>query len=136
MLERAAHRVNEFLPWTFKPWQMEKLARPLIAEAALADTADAHMVVVSLCHDRALPGWVMDWLEQWAARRRVQDAAVAAWDGRNGDILQADAAPELSVFALRHGLSFLSSDADVMEPDFALLSSNMREGDALLTGSD
>ncbi len=107
MLERAAHRADAALPWTVKPWRLDMLMPSLSADAALADAAEAHLILLVLRHPLLFPPWLRDWLAQWAARRQVQDAALALWDGGDGDTLPAAAAPDLSRFAERHGLSFI-----------------------------
>jgi hypothetical protein len=119
MFERAAHRADEVLRWTVKPWRFDMLMPSLSADAALADAADAHLVVLSLRHPLPLPAWVQDWLERWAARRQIQEAALAVWDGGNGDNHSVPAVPELSRFAGRHGLSFITRDAGSEEDETA-----------------
>jgi len=112
ILERAAHRADAVLVWTVKPWRLDMLMPSLSADAALTDAADAHLVVLSLRHPLPLPTWVSDWLDQWATRRQVQEAALAVWDGGNGDTLSCSAAPpELSDFARHHGLNFIIGNA-------------------------
>ncbi len=119
--ERAARRADDALSWNVKPWRLDLLESPLTAEAALADAADAHLVLLSLRHPSSLPAPVLDWLEQWAARRQVQDAALAVWDGGNGDALTASSASDISHFAERHGLSFILGDAAPVESDLPVL---------------
>lgn len=110
MLECAAHRADAALRWTVKPWRLDLL--PLTAEAALADAADAHLMLVVLRHPLFFPGWLLDWLEQWAAGRQVQDAALALLEAGNGGAILATAAPELSHFVERHGLNFIFGSAE------------------------
>jgi hypothetical protein len=112
MFERASHRVDVSLLWTVKPWRLDLLMLPLTANEALADAVEAHLMVLALCHPLLLPVWLKDWLTEWATRRQVQDAALAAWDGGNGDSLSAKVAPELLKFAEHHGLSFISGNLD------------------------
>jgi hypothetical protein len=107
ILERAAHRANAALPWTVKPWRLDLLMPSLSADAALTDAADAHLMLLVLRHSLSLPASLQNWLSQWASRRLVQDAALALWDGGNGDTLPAATASDLSRFAGRHGLSFI-----------------------------
>ncbi len=107
MLECAAHRADAALRWTVKPWRLDMLMPSLSGDAALADAADSHLMLLVLRYPLLLPAWLQDWLAQWAARRQVQNAALALWNGRNGDTLSATAAPQLSQFAERHGLSFI-----------------------------
>jgi hypothetical protein len=53
---------------------------------------------------------VLDWLEQWARGRQVEDAALAVYDGDESNALTATPSPELEQFAGRHGLSFILGD--------------------------
>jgi len=121
MFRSAAHRADQALPWTVKPWRLDLLNRPLTADAAMTDAADAHLVLFSLRRPSSFPAWVLKWLEQWAERRQVQDAALAVWDGGNGDTLSANATHALSQFADRHGLSFIFGDAGPVEDDLPVL---------------
>ena len=133
MFERAAHRADEVMRWTVKPWRLDMLMPSLSADAALTDAADAHLVVLSLRHPRPLPAWVPDWLERWAARRQIQEAALALWDGGNGDNHSVSAAPELSRFAGRHGLSFITRDAGLEEDETAAAAPSPHECQAPAT---
>jgi hypothetical protein len=124
----AAHRADEALPWSVKPWRLDLLNRPLTADAALTDAAEAHLVLFSLRRPSSFPAWVLEWLEQWAERRQVQDAALAVWDGGNGDTLSATAAHALTQFADRHGVSFIFGDAGPVEDDLPVLVCDLGEG--------
>jgi len=119
LFEQAAHRADDALRWIVKPWRLDMLARPLTADAALTDAADAHLLVLGLRQPLAVPGWLPAWLEQWAVYRQVQGAALAVWDEGHGGTLSAAAAPVLSQFAQRHGLSFISGDAAPAEDEDA-----------------
>jgi hypothetical protein len=133
MFERAAYRADEVLPWTVRPWRLDMLTAPLTADAALTDAAAAHVVLLSLRHPSSLSAWVLDWLEQWAAYRHVQDAALAVWDGGDGDTLSATATPELSQFAERHGLSLIFGGVRPAEDDTAGLALTLGEREVLMT---
>lgn len=133
MLDRSAHRADEVLSWTVKPWRLDMLEAPWTANSALTEAADAHLVLLSLCHPRSLPEWVLDWLEQWALRRRVQEAALAVWDSGNGGTLSAAPSPVLSEFAHRHNLSFIFGDADPSEDRSAVVARNLREREVFPT---
>ncbi len=106
---------------------------PGTANAALTDAEDAQLVLLSLCHPRSLPEWVLDWLDQWAVRRRVQEAALAVWDGGNAGTLSAAPSAVLAEFAHRHGLSFIFGDADPSEDRSAVVARNLREREVFPT---
>ena len=106
-LERAAQRADGALSWTTEFWLAGLLGLPLGMDAALNDAVPAHLIVLALRPSRPLPDGMLDWLERWATRQQVQDAALALFDGGKGGTLAATSAPELSHFAQRHGLSFI-----------------------------
>jgi hypothetical protein len=110
MLGSAAHRADAALLWTVKPWRIELLLLPPTAARALRDAAEAHLIVLAVRRPADPSPRLLDWLEQWAGCRQVQDAALAVFDGGSGDRLSGAAAPELSQFAERHGLSFIFGD--------------------------
>jgi len=71
---------------------------------------DAHLIVFAGHRAQALPSWLLNWLERWVVRRQITDAAFAVIGGRNGDALSMPSTPELSCFAGRHGLNFITDD--------------------------
>ncbi len=133
MLERAAHWTEETTHWSVKPWRMDMLKLPPAAEAALAEAAEAHLMVLELRQVPSLLPWLGDWLEQWAACRQVQDAALAVWDGGNAALRPARAAPELSQFAGRHGLSLIFNDYALIEDKSAIFAGDLHEREIALT---
>jgi len=76
LLERAAARSDEVIQWDVKPWRLDFLKPSLLAEAALVETADVDLIVVTLSKTHLLPDTLLDWLERWAGRRQNPDAAV------------------------------------------------------------
>jgi hypothetical protein len=76
LLERAAVRSDEVVQWDVKPWRLDLLTPSSLAEAALAETADADLMVVTLSKTHVLPDTLLDWLECWAERREIRDAAL------------------------------------------------------------
>jgi len=133
MLERAAHWTDEAMHWSVKPWRVDMLKLPPAAEAALAEAAEAHLMVLELRQVPSLLPWLGDWLERWAACRQVQDAALAVWDGGNAVSRSARATPELSQFAGRHGLSLIFNDNALVEDKSAILASDLHEREVALT---
>jgi hypothetical protein len=109
-LDRAAHCAGGALLWTVEPWPLALLSLPVARDAALHDAAPAHLILLALSRTAGLfPAALLDWLDRWAARREIQDAALALLDGGNGGTLPAKSAPaELCQFAQRQGLSFIT----------------------------
>jgi hypothetical protein len=127
MLARAAHRADETIQWNVKPWRVHLLALTGIADAALTDAADAHLMVLEVRHQADLSPRLLDWLEKWATSRQIQGAALAVFDGGNGDTHAARAAAALSQLAGRHGLSFIWGDAQPAEEELAEFALDLRE---------
>ena len=135
MLERASHRADAALAWTVKPWRIELLLLPPTAAWALQDAAEAHLIVLAFRRPADPSPRLLDWLENWARRRQVQDAALAVFDGGNGDMLSGTAAPELSLFAERQGLSLIFGDVGPSQDEPALLVSYLRESPVARSGA-
>jgi hypothetical protein len=132
-LERAARRADGALAWTVEPWRLDLLSLPPAMDAALTDAAHAHLIVLGLLHPRLLPAWLLDWLEQWAMRRQVPDAALALFDGGNGATLSATSGPELSQFAERHSLSFILGDVGPTEDGCAAFARSLPQRGVFVT---
>ena len=132
MLERAAHRTNETMHWSFKPWRVDVLKLPPAAETALAEAAEAHLIVLAV---RQVQSLLVDWLERWATFRQVQEAALAVWDGGNADTRRAREIPELSQFAGRHGLSLLLDDNALVADKSSMFASDLRKREVSMTAT-
>lgn len=112
MLERASGRTAESIHWHVKLWRADMLNLPPVAAQALTDAVDAHLVVLAMRQSQPLPFHLVGWLEEWAGRRRVLDAAVATFGEINAGALPPAVTPELSRFARRHRLSFISGGSE------------------------
>ena len=106
-LQHAAHRAELKEQWNIKPWRVDVLRFPLAADEALKEATDADLIVFAGPQAYQPPAWLKEWLECWAERRQVEDAALAVMRGGIGGRIASPTAPELSRFALRHGLSFI-----------------------------
>jgi hypothetical protein len=133
MLERAAHGTGEATHWSVKPWRVDMLELPPAAEAALAEAAEAHLIVLALRQVQSLFPWLADWLERWATCRQVQEAALAVWHGGNADTHPVRATPELSQFAARHGLSLLFDNSAPVKDESSMFASDLHEREVTLT---
>ena len=129
MLERAAHRTDETTHWSVKPWRVDMLKLPLAAEAALSEATEAHLIVLAV---RQVQFLLMNWLEQWAACRQIQEAALAVWDAGNADTHSARAASELLQFAGHHGLGLLFNDNMLIEDKSLMVESDLHKREVSL----
>jgi len=133
MLEKASSRMEEATLWDVEPWRLDLLNLSPTAAKALTDTTDAHLIVLALRPARALPTWLLDWLEQWVTHRHVEEAALAVFGHGNGNAPSPPAISELSRFALRHGLSFIFDDSGSARDESAFFARDQHERDAPVT---
>jgi hypothetical protein len=133
MLEHAAHRTDEPMHWSVKPWRVDMLELPPAAEAALVEAADAHLIVLAVREVQSLLPWLMDWLERWAARRRIQEAALAVWVGGCAGTRLAQVTLKLSQFAGHHGLSLIFNDNTLFEDKSSMVASDLQQHEVSLT---
>ncbi len=113
LLERVAIRVREAVKWDVRPWRLDVLKESSLAEAAVAEAADADLIVFALRKTPSPPAELTVWLEHWKTHRQIEDAAVMVLS----PVENTAATPlwlELKQFAGRYGLAFLSSH-DVRE---------------------
>jgi hydrogenase maturation factor HypF (carbamoyltransferase family) len=133
MLERAAHRTDETTRWGVRLWRVDVLKLPPAAEAALAEAVEAHLIMLAVRQVQSLLPWLMDWLERWAMRRQIQEAALAVWGGGSADTRLARASPELSQFAGHHGLSLIFDDNAMAEDQSSMNASDLHKREVSLT---
>ena len=105
-LEQAAVRSDEAMRWDIRPWRLDLLKSSSLAEAALAEAADADLIVIALSRTPLVPDALLGWLDRWADGRRVREAALLVL------CPEAAAGPKsswerLKAFAAWRGLSFL-----------------------------
>jgi len=83
---------------------------PAHCKKRLAEATDAHLIVfVGRCI-QSFSFWLQDWLEDWARRRQIENAALAVMRGENADGVSEPVTKELSCFAEKWGLSFIIAD--------------------------
>jgi hypothetical protein len=135
LLKRASERAEGEEQWSVKLWRLDMLERPAMAHEARRDAADAHLMVLAVGRRGELPAGLLDWLEGWANRRRVGDAALAEFHGGSVDAFSATATPELSEFARRHGLSMIFGDVSPAEYELGELWVDLHEREVAQTAT-
>ena len=112
---------REAIQWAIKPWRMDMLRATRAAEEAMADSVNAHLIFISVGRvQQWLPGR-LEWLETWAAFRKVKAAGVALLDSGTPTQTGPERYLELRQFAETHGLSLICNDGLAlgrMEPGF------------------
>lgn len=115
VLQYAAKAPDVHMQWDIRSWRMDRLKFAHVAEKALADAADAHLILFAGDFDQSVPFWLQNWLELWAKCRQTRDAALAVILGRNTDAFSQPLTQELSCFARRKGLSFIVGERTAIE---------------------
>lgn len=110
MLDNAARDAGETGPWTFKPWRTSLLMHSALSQEALADAADARLVVLALRYCRFLPEHLQAWLRDWARQRQVQEAALAVWECGGADRLAPPALRELEELTEHSGMRLICQE--------------------------
>ena len=106
LLERVARRVDEAIKWDLKPWKSDVLKQPTLAALTVAVAANADLIVLALNHAHPPPPELPDWLKNWAAHRRIKDAAVVAlYTGTSRS--QSKSLNEIKTLVEVHDLTFM-----------------------------
>jgi hypothetical protein len=113
-LQRAAQHADTSVQWIIRPWRVDLLKFPPSAEEALVDAADTHLIVFAGGIRHSLPFWLQHWLESWAQRRQIENAALAVSCEGIADALSISATQELLDFATCHGLDFIFDDCSTV----------------------
>jgi hypothetical protein len=108
LLERVALRAGEPIKWDIKPWRCDVLKQPDLAALTVAVAANADLIVLALHRVPVPPVGLLNWLNDWAAHRRIKDAAVLMLHGDTGN-QTSSAWGEIKAFVEGHNLTFLGS---------------------------
>ena len=114
-LLRVGRRSEVNAQWTIKCWPANALSQASIAEQALIEAADTHLVIIAARHACSVPFGLRDWLEQWATLRQIPEAALAViGDGSHAD-LPKTVSSELTMLALKHDLNLIIDEGMAVE---------------------
>lgn len=109
-LQHSAEKLDFTVQWNISPWRVDMLKFSPIAEEALTDALDAHLIVFAGHGALLFPFWLRRWVEHWAKCRQIADAALAVFYEESVDALSMPETHELSHFAARNGLNFIFGD--------------------------
>jgi len=109
LLRNAAHGANSKNDLDVNLWRSNMLRFQSVAREALAEALDVDLIVFAGPQVSLLPRWLKGWLEEWAARRQVQDAALALIEDQALTTGRTSIAAELCEFARQHELGFVAS---------------------------
>jgi len=62
-LQHAVQYSDVWVQWNIRPWRVDLLKFPPSADEALADAADAHLIVFGSRCAQSFPFWLQEWLE-------------------------------------------------------------------------
>ncbi len=129
VLRRAAHRAKVGAQWNIRPWRVDILRFAPAADETLMEAVDADVLVLAGPRVYSLPAWLMEWLESWGNRRQAEDCALVVLREETEGKGSTPEAPELSLFAERHGLDFIvehdtSRDDEILSSERTVVSSS------------
>jgi hypothetical protein len=131
MLQRATHTADTTIYWNMRPWRVDELRLPPEADEALTEAMDAHLILLASHRAQSLPSWLHRWLEQWAACRKIKNAALAVISDQRSETLLMSATKELLQFAVRHGLEFIANGETAVEGRWTFFSRSFHKGNQL-----
>ena len=114
-------RAHETTRWKVRPWRFDQVIHLARADAARAEAAASHLLVLAIGQGQCVPGWLLEWLEQWATHREVQEAVLAIWVDGHDDANPGPAACAVAEIAGRHGLSFSIYDVQPVANESTIL---------------
>jgi hypothetical protein len=116
-LQRVGLRLDVRVRWAITPWRVDIMKEATAAKNALIDAQDAHLIVFAGRSAQSIPSGLRHWLEQWAALRRIPNAAVAVIPDNNARL----AARKLYIFVQQHGVAFIGNERAVARNAMNLL---------------
>lgn len=106
-LRRVGYQAGVNAQWIIKCWPVNALNDPALAEQALAETLDAHLIIFPASCAQSLPSRVLDWLEEWATHRKIPAAALGVINDADTTGPTDIVYPQLSRFIHEHDLNFI-----------------------------
>ena len=104
-LNHSVEKSELKIEWDIRPWRMDMLRFPPLAEEALADALNAHVLILANGYARMFPFW----LEDWSVRRHFSDAVLALMPDAAAAGLAGSQPERLIEFAGKHGLDVICS---------------------------
>jgi hypothetical protein len=114
-LRRVGYQSGLEAQWIIKCWPINALNDTLLAEQALAETLDAHLIVFPARCARSLQSRVLDWLEAWASRRQIPAVALGFINDAYATDATTTVCPQLSRFIHKHDLNFIIDEGRGVE---------------------
>ena len=126
-LRCAAYHSHADIQLNINPCRVDVLKLPAAGDEALMQATGAHLIVFAGGFARCLTSWLQSWLERWAMCRQVRDAALAIIDNQNDRLPPVMNAPELFLFAKRHGLNLVFTYSILNQSGTKLFMNHLKE---------
>jgi hypothetical protein len=126
-LRRVGYQAGVEVQWIIKCWPVNALNDAVLAETALAEALDAHLILLPARRAQSLTAGLLDWFERWATLRRIPAAALGVLNEGNATDLIKSVCPELSRFIRRHHLNFILDGRGATQDAVQLLIGFSRE---------
>lgn len=101
--------------WEVKCWPLNALTDATLGAKVLAESLDAHLLVLPAIYAGSIPKSLFDWLKRWAEQRQICDAGLGFIAEGNGVALEQPVSPELSIFIRQHGLHLIMGQCPTKE---------------------
>ena len=118
-LRSVGHHAETRVEWKINLWRTNMLRFRSLAEEALAEGADADLVVLTGGGAISLRPWLKEWLERWSQSRLIENAALALVQDKSSAAYSMIRASELSEFARSHQLNFITNDPEIEKAEAA-----------------
>jgi hypothetical protein len=76
LCEHVDEEIN--IPLQLKLWRFEDIASPAQSNSAAADAEISRMILIAWAQPEGVPASIIGWLENWARRRAIANAVLAA----------------------------------------------------------
>jgi hypothetical protein len=96
------------IDWVVKFWPAKALKDASLADKALAESLNAHLVVLPAHLAETPAHWLLSWLKRWTQQREFEEAALGIIAERGTDDLIRPISGELSQLILQGGLQLIA----------------------------
>jgi hypothetical protein len=132
LLQRVGHQQNVRVEWTIRFWPIHAFDEPAMAEIALGESLDAHLIILPSDIGQSLPPHLLTWLKCWARQRQIPGAAIGILNGEQFTRPAFPLSVELPDFLRRYGLNLIMDGSAVAENRIELLTNSLSEQETSL----
>src|SRR5258705_7926540 len=111
LCEHVDEEIN--IPLQLKLWRFEDIASPAQSDSAIADAETSKLILIAWAQPEGVPASIIGWLENWARRRVIANAVLAALP-LGGQVDEEYVSPTLALLqriAFEHKLPFVDGRA-------------------------